>query len=166
MFDNVPPRRSALVRERGARRTDPEDARIALRCNRRELELIDSFVANGEFESRSELLRAAMHALLRSRALSTDTTPERDAEGFVEVPIRLRPHEVAEWKAYAHFLENDRPLRDLLAALVREAAMARKVRDQVDYHRVGAQTAAGHQEREAALRESGKDLERRGVVGR
>ncbi|MGI0054982.1 MAG: ribbon-helix-helix domain-containing protein [Thermoplasmata archaeon] len=166
MFDKVPLRRSALAAQRGDRRQDPEDARIALRCNRKEIELIDSFVANGEFESRSELMRAAVHAFLRTRALSAESTPPRDSEGFVEVPVRLRPHEFAEWSAYAHYVDSNHPLRDVLARFLREAAEERNLRGRIRYHRDGLHDAVSNQEQAAALRESGKDLERRGVVGR
>ena len=166
VFDNVPRRETPLVRERNARRTDPEDARIALRCNRKELELIDSFVANGEFESRSELLRAAMHALLRSRSLSSEVAPARDSEGYVEVPVRMRPHELAEWQAFARLVENGQPVRDVLARAIRELAAGRRIRDTVAYHREGIQQAAARQEQESALSESGKNLERKGVLGR
>ncbi len=166
MFDKVPRRETPLVRERNARRADPEDARIALRCHRKELELIDSFVANGEFESRSELLRAAMHALLRSRSLSAEVAPTRDSEGYVEVPVRMRPHELAEWEAWASYMENGQPVRDVLARAIREIASGRHMRETIAYHREGAQQAAARQEQESALRESGKNLERKGVVGR
>lgn len=166
MFDDAP-RRSNAARSRAEdRRRDIEEARIALRCNRKELDLVDSFVSSGEYESRSELVRAALHAFLRSRALSTVPTPPRDSEGFVEVPVRLRPHEYEEWTAYAHFLQGDRPLRDVLGTLLREAQASHGVRDLVQYHRQSHRNAVGQAEGTAALRESGKDLQRRGVVGR
>jgi len=94
---------------------EPEDARIALRCNRKELRLVDSFVSQGEYSTRSELMRAALHAFLRSRAMSTAPTPPVDAEGFIEVPVRLRPEEYAALETYAHHVANGRPVRDLLA---------------------------------------------------
>lgn len=166
VFDDAPRRSSAAQKRVDARRREPEEARIALRCNRKELDLVDSFVSNGEYESRSELVRAALHAFLRTRALSAVPTPPRDSEGFVEVPVRLRPHEYEEWTAYAHFLQGDRPLRDVLGALLREVQVSRGVRDLVQYHRQSHRTAVGQQEGTAALRESGKDLQRRGVVGR
>ncbi len=166
VFDDAPRRPSAALQRADDRRRDLEDARIALRCNRKELELVDSFVSSGEYESRSELVRAALHAFLRSRALSTVPTPPRDSEGFVEVPVRLKPHEYEEWTAYAHFLEDDRPLREILGRFLREAQVSRNVRDLVLYHRQSHRNAVGQQEGTAALRESGKDLQRRGVVGR
>lgn len=166
MFDDAPRRSRSAAQQVDDRRRDSEDARIALRCNRKELELVDAFVASGEYASRSELVRAAMHALLKSRALSAVPTPPRNSEGLVEVPVRLRPHEYEEWAAYAHFLESDRPLGDVLAVFLREAQMSRKVRELVQYHRQSYRYAVGQQEGTAALRESGKNLQRRGVVGR
>jgi Arc/MetJ-type ribon-helix-helix transcriptional regulator len=74
VFDKDSKRKSAPSRDADDRREGTEDARIALRCNRKELQLVDSFVANGEFETRSELMRAALHAFLRSRAMSTAPT--------------------------------------------------------------------------------------------
>ena len=166
VFDDVP-RRSPVASQRAEdRRRDLEEARIALRCNRRELDLVDSFVSSGEYESRSALVRAALHAFLRSRTLSTAPTPPRDSEGYVEVPVRLRPHEFEEWTAYAHYLAGNQPLRDVLGGLLRELQATRNVRDLVTYHRQSQRDAVGQQEGTAALREIGKNLQRRGVVGR
>jgi len=166
VFDDAPRRSSVAPARAGDRRREPEEARIALRCNRKELELLDSFVSRGEYGSRSELVRAAMHAFLRTRALSTVPTPPRDSEGFVEVPVRMYPHEYEEWTAYAHFLQGGRPLRDVLGTFLREAQAERGVRELVQYHRQSHRNAVGQQEGTAALRESGKDLQRKGVVGR
>ena len=91
MFDKSA-RRSATGPDEGSKdRAAPEDERIALRCNRRELQLLDSFVANGEFRSRSELMRKALLDFLRLRAMTAVTTPVAPSEdGLVEVSVRLR----------------------------------------------------------------------------
>ncbi|MGI0156583.1 MAG: hypothetical protein ACREDE_10700, partial [Thermoplasmata archaeon] len=119
VFDKASKRNSVPERGSEDRRLGNEDARIALRCNRKELQLVDSFVVNGEFETRSELMRAALHAFLRARAMSTAPTPPVDAEGFIEVPVRLRPDEYAAFETYARHVANGRPVRDLLAEIVR-----------------------------------------------
>ena len=80
----------------------PEDERIALRCNRRELQLVDSFVVNGEFRNRSELMRHALRAFLRDRSASAVTAPAPAASesGVLEVPVRLRREEIETYRAY------------------------------------------------------------------
>lgn len=166
MFDNAPERKP---RRRGAPEPapeEPEDARIALRCNRKELRLVDSFVANGEYPTRSELMRAALHAFLRSRAMSTAPTPPVDAEGFVEVPVRLRPEEYAAFETYAQHVGNGRQVRDLLAEIVRRGEMELKVNELVQRARATVREAVETRTQVGALQESGKDLERKGVVGR
>ena len=166
MFDNAPDPAKERVRAPEARREEPEDARIALRCNRKELRLVDSFVASGEFPTRSELMRAALHAFLRSHAMSTAPTPPVDAEGFVEVPVRLRPEEYAALETYARHVANGRPVRDLLAEIVRRGELEMKVHELVQRARATVREAVETRTQVGALTESGKDLERKGVVGR
>jgi Arc/MetJ-type ribon-helix-helix transcriptional regulator len=166
VFDKSASRKSAPEREAEDRRSDTEDARIALRCNLKELRLVDSFVGNGEFDSRSELMRAALHAFLRSRALSTAPTPPVDAEGLVEVPVRLRPDEYADFEAYARHVANGQSVRDLLAQIVRHGEAELKVHELAARARATVREAVENRASAGALRESGKDLERKGVVGR
>ena len=166
MFDNASKRGSGTSPAPATREGEPEDARIALRCNRRELQLVDSFVANGEFPTRSELMRAALHAFLRSRALSTAPTPAVDAEGFVEVPVRLRPEEYAALETYAHHVANRSSVKDILAEIVRRGEMEMKVHELVQRARATVREAVESRTQVGALGESGKDLERKGVVGR
>ena len=142
------------------------NARIALRCNRKELQLVDSFVATGEYPTRSELMRAALHAFLRSRALSTAPNPPLDADGFIEVPVRLTPEEYAEVQAYAHHIGNRQAVRDALASLVRRGALEMKVSDLAKHARSQAREAAETRTQVGALGDSAKDLERKGLVGR
>jgi Arc/MetJ-type ribon-helix-helix transcriptional regulator len=166
VFDNASRRRSARSREPEDRSDGAEDARIALRCNRKELEAVDSFVTNGEYATRSELMRAALHAFLTSRALSSLPTPPVDAEGLVEIPVRLRPEEYAELETYCRHVANGRPVRDLLAEMIRHREMEMKVHELVLRQRASVREAADSRTQVGALRESGKDLERKGVVGR
>ena len=166
MFDNASKRATGDSPAPAARGEEPEDARIALRCNRKELRLVDSFVANGEFPSRSELMRSALHAFLRSRAMSTAPTPVVDAEGFVEVPLRLRPEEYAALEAYAHHVANRSSVKDILAEIVRRGEMEMKVYELVQRARATVREAVETRTQAGALGESAKDLERKGVVGR
>jgi len=166
VFDNASRRAKEASEEPPARGEGPEDARIALRCNRKELQLVDSFVANGEFTTRSELMRAALHAFLRSRAMSTVPTPAVDAEGFIEVPVRLRPEEYASLETYAHHVANRSSVKDILAEIVRRGEMEMKVHELVQRARATVREAVETRTQVGALGESAKDLERKGVVGR
>jgi Arc/MetJ-type ribon-helix-helix transcriptional regulator len=166
VFDNASRRATKASQEPESRGEEPEDARIALRCNRKELQLVDSFVANGEFPTRSDLMRAALHAFLRSHAMSTAPTPAVDAEGFVEVPVRLRPEEYATLETYAHHVANRNSVKDILAEIVRRGEMEMKVHELVQRTRATVREAVETRTQVGALEESAKDLERKGVVGR
>ena len=166
MFDNDPEAATARAKRSEAARKEAEDARIALRCNRKELQLVDSFVTSGEYPTRSELMRAALHAFLRSHAMSAAPTPVVDAEGLVEVPVRLRPEEYAVFESYSRHVANGRPVRDLLAEIVRRAEMDLKLRELVERTRANVREAVETRTQVGALSESAKDLERKGVVGR
>jgi len=166
VFDKNPKREREPSKAPEVVSDEAEDARIALRCNRNELRLVDSFVTSGEFESRSELMRSALHAFLRNRTLSAAPSPPVDAEGFVEVPVRLRPHEYAVFEAYARDVMNGQPVRDVLAAIVRHGESELKVREHAERARATVREAVENRAHAGALQESAKDLERKGVVGR
>jgi hypothetical protein len=166
VFDNASERKPARAREPEGRSGATEDARIALRCDRRELELVDSFVNRGEYATRSELMRAALHAFLTSRALSSLPTPPVDSDGYVEIPVRLRPEEYAALETYSRHVANGRPVKDLLAEIVRRGEMELKVTELVQRARTNVRDAVEARTQVGALSESGKDLERKGVVGR
>lgn len=166
MFDNAPKGTKGRASEPEAPRHDAEDARIALRCNRKELQLVDSFVASGEYPTRSELMRAALHAFLRTRALSTAPTPPVDADGLIEVPVRLTPEEYADFEAYAQHVGNRRSVKDTLAEIVRRGEMELKVTELAQRARAKVREAAETRSQVGALQESTKDLERKGWVGR
>jgi Arc/MetJ-type ribon-helix-helix transcriptional regulator len=166
VFDKDPKRRPVPPRGPGPVPDETEDARIALRCNRSELRLVDSFVASGEYASRSELMRSALHAFLRSRSQSAAPSPPVDAEGLVEVPVRLRPHEYAVFEAYARDVMNGVAVRDVLAAIIRHGESEMKVREHAERARASVREAVESRAQAGALQESAKDLERKGVVGR
>jgi Arc/MetJ-type ribon-helix-helix transcriptional regulator len=167
VFDKTPDTgKDASVRKRPYRRP-PEDERIALRCNRKELQLLDTFVSSGEFESRSELMRKALHVFLRSRAESAVLTPPTPAPtGLIEAPVRLRQDEVETFREYSALVANDQPVHDVLAQLVRRGALELQVSELVARARGAVRKAAEERAQVQALESSGKDLERQGVVGR
>ena len=146
----------------------PEDERIALRCNRRELQLLDSFVASGEFRSRSDLMRSALREFLRARAMSAvaSTAAPLAPPGLVEVAVRLRREEIETYEAYGELVGNGQPLGDLLALLVRRGELELKVSETVARARAAVREASDARQRIQELGRSGADLERRGVVGR
>ena len=166
MFDNARDGNQDRASGPEASRQDREDARIALRCNLRELRMVDSYVASGEYATRSELLRAALHAFLRSRAMSSTPTPTVDADGLVEVSIRLRPEECVAAEAYARHMANRMELRDALALVFRYGEERLEVGRHAVRQRELTREAAEARARVGALSESGRDLERKGVVGR
>lgn len=165
MFDKAREPASDGSREPEDDRVGPEDERIALRCNRRELQLVDSFVASGEFRTRSELMRAALREFLRARALSA-VAPATHASGLIEVPVRLRRDELETLVAHAKLVGNDRPVGDLLAELVRRGEMEAKIAELVHRHRLSVQQWEETRAAVAALERTGRRLEGRGVVGR
>jgi Arc/MetJ-type ribon-helix-helix transcriptional regulator len=166
VFDNAREGKEDRASGPEASRRDREDARIALRCTLSELRLVDSFVTSGEYATRSELLRAALHAFLRSRAMSSTPTPAVDAEGLVEVPIRLTPEECAAAEAYARHMTNRAELRDALALIFRYGEKELEVREHARRVREQNREAVETRARVGELSESGRDLERKGVVGR
>jgi hypothetical protein len=166
VFDNAREGKEDRASGPEASRRDREDARIALRCTLAELRLVDSFVASGEYPTRSELLRAALHAFLRSRAMSGTPTPPVDADGLVEVAIRLTPEECAAAEAYARHMGNRAELRDTLALIFRYGEEKLEVHKHAQRGRERNREAVEARARFGDLSESGRDLERRGVVGR
>ncbi len=167
MFDKNPDTDATVPSRDGRRRRTPEDERIALRCNRRELQLLDTFVVNGEFSSRSELMREALREFLRARTESAVANPPAPgATGPLEVPVRLRPDEAETFRAYGEHLANGQALSDVLAQLVRRGALELKVAELVAAARASLREAAEERARLQALQTSGRDLERQGVVGR
>ena len=165
MFDKPREPRTDDQSESEEVRVGPEDERIALRCNRKELQLVDSFVSNGEFRTRSELMRAALREFLRARALSA-VAPATDSSGLIEVAVRLRRDELETLVAHAKLVGNDRPVGDLLAELIRRGEMEAKISELVHRHRLSLQQWEETRSAVAALERTGRRLEGKGVVGR
>jgi Arc/MetJ-type ribon-helix-helix transcriptional regulator len=167
VFDKTPDTETGGSSQKRAYRRPPEDERIALRCNRKELQLLDSFVSSGEFGSRSELMRVALREFLRIRAESAVQTPTPPGStGLVEAPVRLRQDEVETFREYGALVANDQPLNDVLAQLVRRGALDLQVSELVARARGAVRKAAEERAQVRALETSGRDLERQGVVGR
>ncbi len=167
MFDK-PEDHGPEERARRAHRIGPEDERIAVRCNIRELQLVDSFVASGEFRNRSEIVRAALQNFLRERAAQAIPAARALASplDLVEVPVRLREEEVETLQAYGELASNGQELADLLAQLVRRGELELKVQETVGRHRASVKGAAEARDRLRALGRTSEELERKGVVGR
>lgn len=167
MFDKPPRRESEELSAPNDSRIGPEDERIALRCHRRELQLVDSFVASGEFRSRSELMREALRDFLRARALTAvESVATRPVRGLVEVPVRLRSDEVETLRAYGELNGNGRDLADVLAELVRRGELEAKVSELVERSRSAVRSASANRERLRELSDTSQELERKGVLGR
>jgi hypothetical protein len=167
VFDKDPESGARSRARAGGVRRPPEDERIALRCNRKELQLLDSFVANGEFDSRSELMRAALHEFLRNRTIPAVKNPPADPPtGANPVPVYLRPDEVETFRTYGDLLANGQALGDVLAQLVRRGALELKVSELVASARVAVRQAMEERSRFEALEKSGRELERKGFLGR
>lgn len=167
MFDKAADTGTGAPKPKRTYRRPPEDERIALRCNRRELQLLDTFVGSGEFESRSELMREALREFLRNRTESAvQTPPTASPTGLLEAPVRLRQDEVETFREYGALVANDQPLNDVLAQLVRRGAHELQVAELVARARGAVRKAAEERAQVRALETSARDLERQGVVGR
>ena len=167
MFDKPPHRASEEPSGSAGARIGPEEERIALRCHRRELQLVDSFVTSGEFRSRSELMRAALREFLRARALTVvERVPPTSVRDLIEVPVRLRSDEVETLRAYGELHGNGRDLADVLADLVRRGELEAKARELVERSRTAVRSAEANRERLRELGATSAGLERKGVLGR
>ncbi len=128
---------------------------------------MDSFVTSGEFGSRSELMRSALREFLRARTQSAVLDPPTDRPtGAGETLVHLRLDEVETFRSYGELLANGQALGDVLAQLVRRGALELKVSELVASARSAVRQAAEARAQIASLEDSGRDLERRGVVGR
>jgi hypothetical protein len=78
----------------------------------------------------------------------------------------LRPEEVEAYAAYGSLVGNGRSVADVVAELARRGELELKVADLVRAKRQLAHDAAETRAQLGALRRSGEDLERKGVVGR
>ncbi|MCI4350947.1 MAG: ribbon-helix-helix domain-containing protein [Thermoplasmata archaeon] len=167
MFDKASRSQSTPAHDTGRRRVGPEDERIALRCNRRELQLLDSFVANGEFRSRSDLMRAALLEFLRARSIgAVPVAPATSGDRSTEVTVHLRPDEAETYRAYGRLIANGADLSAVVAQLARRGEIELKVGELVERARRSVRGAAETEAEIRALQESGEELSRKGFVGR
>jgi Arc/MetJ-type ribon-helix-helix transcriptional regulator len=129
---------------------------------------LDTFVASGEFRSRSELMRAALLDFLRARTMSAATAHalSEDPRSLVEVAVRLRRDEVETLRLYGELAANGQAMGDLLAVLVRRGEIELKVFETVERSRASVRAARETRQRLKELGRAGTELERRGVVGR
>lgn len=165
MFDNPPPTDpEAPSAGSTGERPGREDERIALRCNRKELQLLDSFVANGEFESRSELMRAALREFLRVRAWSGAMVP--GGTDTVEVSVRLRRDEFDALAAYGELVAGGSKVPSVVAELTRRGALELKVAELVAQARQSVRRSEESREQVAGLSRTSAELTRRGIIGR
>jgi Arc/MetJ-type ribon-helix-helix transcriptional regulator len=165
VFDKSPtPSPNAPRPSPAEERPGPEDERIALRCNRKELQLLDSFVANGEFSSRSELMRAALREFLRGKALAGAMIPG-DSD-TVEVPVRIRRDELATFASYGELVANGATVPAVAAELLRRGALELKVAELVASARGSVRRSTEERQQLTGLQETGAALTRRGIVGR
>jgi Arc/MetJ-type ribon-helix-helix transcriptional regulator len=165
VFDKTPSPRPELPRSASTEeRPGPEDERIALRCNRKELQLLDSFVASGEFASRSELMREALREFLRARALSGAMIPG-DTDS-VEVPVPIRRDEFEQFREYGECVANGLSVENTLALLVRRGALETKVAEQVAAARDSRRRSVESREQALGLERARTGLTRRGIIGR
>ena len=148
-----------------------EEERIAVRCTRRELQHLDSFVVSGEFATRSELIRAALRDFLARRARaepvlapapSTQPQAVAAAEGSF---VPLRRDELETFEAYGRLVANGTQLEDMLSQLVRRGALELKVEELVAKHRSQVRGAAERRTQEEELQQTSAKLERRGILG-
>ena len=165
MFDKIPKRSTAASDETVAR-IGPEDERIALRCNRRELQLVDSFVTSGEFRNRSELMRAALRDFLRERAMAALPSSGVTPGPSVDVTVSLRPDEAEMFRAYGQLIANGADLPDVVVQLLRRGEAELKVSELVERARQSVRGAAEKVADIRALERTAEDLARKGVVGR
>jgi Arc/MetJ-type ribon-helix-helix transcriptional regulator len=142
----------------------PEDERIALRCNRRELQLLDTFVASGEFRSRSELMREALREFLRGRAQAGAVLPAETTA--VDVTVQIRRDEFEDITAYGELVANGAAVPALLAQLLRRGALELKVTEQVTHARQSVRRSAEERAQLKGLENAGAKLTRQGIVGR
>ncbi|HKS59842.1 MAG TPA: ribbon-helix-helix domain-containing protein [Thermoplasmata archaeon] len=167
MFDKTSQAKPKRTRYDPEETLGPEDERIALRCNRKELQLLDSFVLTGEFRSRSELMRAALREYLRARALPAVQPPVASSPtAATEVAVRLRNDEVETYTAYGELVANGQPLPDVLASLVRRGGLELKATELVSQARAQKHLAEESRAQLNGLRDSAETLARKGVVGR
>lgn len=145
-----------------------EDERIAVRCTRRELQHLDSFVVSGEFGSRSELIRAALRDYLARRVRGEPApvpTAQPPALSPPEALAHLSPEELETYAAYGQMVANGASLGDILAQLARRGALELKVDAMVTEARTRKRNAVERRTQVEELKQTSEELQRRGILG-
>jgi hypothetical protein len=146
-----------------------EEERIALRCSRRELQFLDSFVVSGEFSTRSELIRAALREFLSHRARAApEAPPAPPPPGPAPLPdlvVPLRPEEREVVEAYAELVQDHAPVSSTLAELVRRGLRDGKVVEQLEATRSLVRASAERRSQAQQAAKSPEELQRQGFLG-
>jgi Arc/MetJ-type ribon-helix-helix transcriptional regulator len=149
-----------------------EEERVGVRCARRELQFLDSFVVSGEFRTRSELIRAALKDFLARRARADSEAPTSTAPRTHEAPVAaaaglvsFRPEEMELLQSYADLVLNGASIGDALAAIVRQGLSMEKVRTVVAEQRGLVRDSAERRTKVEGAGQTSQELERRGYLG-
>lgn len=149
-----------------------EEERVGVRCPRRELQLLDSFVVSGEFRTRSELIREALKDFLTRRAragseVPTPTAPRTHAAPVpaVGAPVSFRPEELELLQLYADLVMNGASLGDALANIVRLGLSLERVRAVVAEQRGLVRDSAERRDKVEGAERTSQELERQGYLG-
>jgi Arc/MetJ-type ribon-helix-helix transcriptional regulator len=149
-----------------------EEERVGVRCSRRELQFLDSFVVSGEFRTRSELIRDAIREFLSRRvrdaspatetaAPKTHTAPAAEARA----PGSFRQEEMELLTSYADLVMNGASVGDAIAAIVRQGISLEKVRAVVAEQRGLVRDSAERRTRVEGAERTSQELEHRGYLG-
>lgn len=149
-----------------------EEERVGVRCSRRELQFLDSFVVSGEFRTRSELIREALRDFLARRAreapAESATARPRTHEApaaSASAPGSFRPEELELLTDYADLVMNGASVGDALAAIVRQGIPMEKVRQVVAEQRGLVRDSAERRTKVENAGRSSQELERQGYLG-
>ena len=149
-----------------------EEERVGVRCARRELQFLDSFVVSGEFRTRSELIREALKDFLarRSREVpeanaATQPRTHTAPAAYQGIAAAFRPEEMELLTDYADLVMNGASVGDALAAIVRQGISLEKVRQVVAEQRGLLKDSVERRARVEKAERSSQELERRGYLG-
>ena len=149
-----------------------EEERVGVRCPRRELQFLDSFVVSGEFRTRSELIRAALRDFLARRARAGSEATTSAVPKTHEAPVAaagapgsFRPEELDVLQGYADLVMNGASMGDALATIVRLGLSLEKVRTAVEEQRSLVRGSAERRNKVEGAERTSQELERRGYLG-
>ncbi|MDE1821447.1 MAG: hypothetical protein KGJ23_00920 [Euryarchaeota archaeon] len=148
-----------------------EEERVGVRCSRRELQFLDSFVVSGEFRTRSELIREALKDFLARRAREVPEAPATTQPRTHTAPVQgnaagsFRPEELELLTEYAELVLNGASVGDALAAIVRQGIPMEKVRTVVAEQRALVRDSAERRTKVENAGRTSQELERQGYLG-